>query len=857
MARAHASLLSLAILQLLLAPTGVSAQEVRWALEETGAYESSPAIGADGTIYVGSQDGNLYAISPRGAKKWTFETGSPIGSSPAIGADGTIYVGSGDRYLYAISADGKKRWAYQTGEAVYSSPAIGRDGTVYVVSAGKLYAISADGTENWAFQSREAAYSSPVIAEDGTIYLVAAGKLYAISAEGKTKWAYGTGLDSTPAIGRDGTIYVGSGDRNLYAISADGRKRWACETGAAVYFSAAIGADGTIYAGADDGKLYAISAEGTVKWTFDTGDSQLTTPAVGADGTIFVGSHYGKSFHAVAADGRDRWSFDISVDSSPAIGADGTIFVGAGDGTLYALRSDCGGLARSPWPMYRRDPSHSAAAGGLVVSPAVEPSRPSMPLLTFVLVNGGTFQMGSTSGESDEKPVHAVTVSSFLMATYGLTQAAYASVMGTNPSQFVGDATRPVEQVSWFDAVAFCNELSDLEGLQRCYTISGTKVGCDLTKDGYRLPTEAEWEFAARGGTSSRGYTYAGSNTVDDVAWYSGNSGNTTHPVGTKAPNELGLYDLSGNVWEWCWDWYRQYQSGAQSDLAGPSSGTERAARGGSWFYRAAYERPVQRGNIPPGDRYNGIGFRPVRLAAAAVALVLVEGGTFRMGDTAGGGKYDENPVHSVTVSSFLLGKYEVTQKEWVAVMSSNPSAFRGDTLPAERVSWFDAVEFCNRLSATENLEPCYTINGTSVSCDFSKSGYRLPTEAEWEYAAKGGRSSSGYTYAGGNEADAVGWHYAISGNSTHQVGGKRANELGLSDMSGNVLEWCWDWYDGRYAAGSQVDPSGPSSGKYRVLRGGSWHEEHAGMRSARRNWDRPDDRGVLPYGLRLARSRP
>jgi formylglycine-generating enzyme required for sulfatase activity len=235
------------------------------------------------------------------------------------------------------------------------------------------------------------------------------------------------------------------------------------------------------------------------------------------------------------------------------------------------------------------------------------------------------------------------------------------------------------------------------------------------------------------------------------------------------------------------------------------------------------------------------------------MVFVLVEGGTFQMGDMAGGG--EETPVHSVTVSSFYLGKYEVTQRQWVALMGSNPSHFKGDNLPVEQVSWFEAVEFCNRLSVKEGLQPCYTISGTSVSCDFSKNGYRLPTEAEWEYAAKGGRSSRGYRYAGGNDVGAVGWYYGNSGWTTHAVGGKQANELGLYDMSGNVLEWCWDWYRG-YSGGSQTDPRGPSSGQYRLLRGGSWGgSDGSSLRASLRAWYVPGYR-VSSFGFRLARPR-
>jgi len=236
--------------------------------------------------------------------------------------------------------------------------------------------------------------------------------------------------------------------------------------------------------------------------------------------------------------------------------------------------------------------------------------------IDMVSVTGGTFDMGSTSGYSDEEPVHSVTVSGFSISTTEVTQGLYEEVMGSNPaSSFgVGD-TYPVYNVSWYDAVDFCNALSDLEGFDRCYTVNGTDVTCDFTRNGYRLPTEAEWEFAARGGNASNWYTYAGSDTVGDVAWYWYNSNSATHPVGTKAPNELGLYDMSGNLWEWCWDWYDAYyyDVSPSSGPAGPSSGSYRVKRGGSWHYIAAYCRSASRLYGSPSYGISSIGFRVAR----------------------------------------------------------------------------------------------------------------------------------------------------------------------------------------------------------------------------------------------------
>jgi formylglycine-generating enzyme required for sulfatase activity len=234
----------------------------------------------------------------------------------------------------------------------------------------------------------------------------------------------------------------------------------------------------------------------------------------------------------------------------------------------------------------------------------------SVPL---VQVNGGEFSMGSRRGDADELPIHSVWVSSFEIGTRLVTQAEYLAVMESNPSLFSGKPNAPVEGVSWFDAIEFCNRLSDLEGLDRCYTIVDAVVVCDWTANGYRLPTEAEWEYAANGGDRAQGKAYAGSDDVMSVAWFVRNSEGSTQAVGTKAPNEIGAYDFLGNVWEWCWDWFGPYTADYEIDPVGPESGTVKAIRGGSWESVVASLRIANRNMLDPAQNNQRTGFRIVR----------------------------------------------------------------------------------------------------------------------------------------------------------------------------------------------------------------------------------------------------
>ncbi len=258
------------------------------------------------------------------------------------------------------------------------------------------------------------------------------------------------------------------------------------------------------------------------------------------------------------------------------------------------------------------DPTKSGTATVAIVAPVP---------LGFVRIELGMFQMGSPTSEGGDshETQHWVRITKpLLLGEAEVTQAEYQAVMGTNPSYHQG-AQRPVEQVTWFDAVNYCNALTDREpGLTRAYTVSGSTVTWNRAANGYRLPTESEWEYACRAGTTTRYWSGEAESDLARAAWYFANSGSQTHDVKGKQANAWGLYDVHGNVWEWCWDWYATYPAGSQGsptvDPAGPVSETYRVLRGGSWDLTGTYYlRCAGRGTFYPASSYYSLGFRVAR----------------------------------------------------------------------------------------------------------------------------------------------------------------------------------------------------------------------------------------------------
>lgn len=427
----------------------------------------------------------------------------------------------------------------------------------------------------------------------------------------------------------------------------------------------------------------------------------------------------------------------------------------------------------------------------------------------------------------------------YMIAKTEVTQKLYEEVMGENPSYFKGE-DNPVECVSWYDAIMFCNKLSEKEGLKPAYKISdietaideymnvsyikNAKFRWDQSANGYRLPTSTEWTFAAIGGEN---YKYAGANYVDVIGWYRENSNRRTHPVALKNANGYGLYDMNGNVKEWC----NNYRF-----------------RGGS-YDNDSIECELRWSNDDGGARCE-FGFRLCRNK-------VVDYKSQSYVKTFTGLEVVEIPEQK-----YVVAKTEVTQELYESVMGENPSCFKGGNLPVECVSFYDCIYFCNKLSEKYGYTPVYSVNGLTdvtkwgysphdensidgtINQDIKANGYRLPTREEWNTANEDDRKRYSYSDVRWFLND-VCWYVENSNMQTHPVGQKKANDYGLYDMSGNVEEWCWDDY---------------SKGLYRIRLGGSWQNSNEvvyyGEHSLREGGD-----GVSAYdrdytiGFRLVRT--
>jgi outer membrane protein assembly factor BamB len=359
----------------------------KWVFETGGTVRGSPALDSEGALYVGSDNGYLYAIDSSGALQWKFQTGS-IETSPTLGPDEAIYVTNARGKLYAINHTGTKRWETELsgGRSNYNLSGNAIDGDfIYTFCVSALCSIEAEnGSPRWSLNYASAQFSAPAILASGMIATNGRNRLKVVARDGTLQWVYppvtpeavnsnggfeppGTLYVVTPlAVGADDTIYAGTSTGSMIAVGMGGQFKWQFKVSAAVEAGApVIGSDGTIYFGSRDGRLYAVNPDGSKKWDLNTITGITTAPVLAADGTIFVIS--GNSVLAASGEGKKKWSFvfNDAMRASPTLAPDGTLYVATGSGKIYAFPGSAGGLMASPWPKYQRDLANSGRAPSL------------------------------------------------------------------------------------------------------------------------------------------------------------------------------------------------------------------------------------------------------------------------------------------------------------------------------------------------------------------------------------------------------------------------------------------------------------------------------------------------------------
>ena len=474
----------------------------------------------------------------------------------------------------------------------------------------------------------------------------------------------------------------------------------------------------------------------------------------------------------------------------------------------------------------------------------------------------------------------------------------YRTDSQTNVRQQVTVSSFEIETIergilyNWWQAVYECNRMSRAHGYRPCYSINGitdeqewgqipcvmedgvnvgdldfwSNIQCDFNADGYRLPTEAEWEWAAHGGVKSKGCKYSGSDNIDEVAWYSENvqidkraydkggyfipdmNGHLWQTSALKKPNELGLYDMSGNLWEWCWDSYGECKTLIQVNPTGDKFDLDKVLKGGSWrdSEKKCEISSLEKG-YASGEYYSSYRFCRSLTRDHFDRIILEQS------------EENKNALKPVMIyvpcanapASLNIEPYEIAEtelsRELYALIRGTELYQPEGNLPVEGVSWYEAVELCNLLSFMYGYTPCYSLGGKTnpdewknddglawkkIKCDFSADGYRLPTETEWNYAAESGKT--------GKRLMPECWYSENSGGRCHAVLSKAMNSLGIYNMLGNVQEWCWE----------SVAKNNPE----KVLKGGGYNSNKDACYPKVRKCEAPDVEGRIT-GVRLCRS--
>ncbi len=336
---------------------------LKWQFDTGEPVYYGPAVGHDGTIYL-SVGGRLAALDPDGTLLWTSADAGCTGT-PTVGPDGTIYCGS--TAFHAVNPDGSVAWSYPVGPD-NSSAAIAPDGTVCFCGGSSLITLDPDGSLRWYYDVQALTWSSPAVGSDGTVYLGANdNNVYALNPDGTVRWSYPTGdwVTGSPALVGDTVIHVASNDGCLYTFNPAGELRWAYRFRAeGIVRSPAVGPDGTVYAGASDRGFYAIRRGGSTRWLYGINDLAGRCPAIAGDGTVYTGSSDG-NLYAFFPDGTLKWKFTTgdAVSTHVTIGPDGTVYFGSSDGWLYALEGSAP-PADAPWPMFQHNPRHTGSSAG-------------------------------------------------------------------------------------------------------------------------------------------------------------------------------------------------------------------------------------------------------------------------------------------------------------------------------------------------------------------------------------------------------------------------------------------------------------------------------------------------------------